>query len=312
MRTERRSYGDHSHFFYFPIFLGSVSHSLRFLPFWFCLVRLRGEGKSHFDSNMDPLEGIVKFESLDTSYVNFGALIRYLRERNFVGRVHVTLDQYEADVVLDGSESATVRESDHSAGGDEHDDAGLARLLIRASRPGGLITVYESTAETTGDKMARIVELGQTAAQPLSAEIEAATVEASVEDVDWDNLLRGSGELIAAVERAVQTTAEDFAAYFRLIRVELGDDYPFLDPTLAGFEYSNSVVRLRGQPAASTYVSSLTECLRRVINKVAADKQGTRFRERLAVELAVAARRQANGFAEFTPHLDRIAGTRVL
>jgi hypothetical protein len=52
-RTERHSYrGDHSHFFYFPIFLGSVSHSLRFLPFWFCLVRLRGEGKSPFDSNM--------------------------------------------------------------------------------------------------------------------------------------------------------------------------------------------------------------------------------------------------------------------
>ena len=254
----------------------------------------------------------MKFESLDTSYVNFGGLIRYLRERNFVGRVHVALNQYGAVVVLDGSGSATVRESDHSAGGDEQDDAGLARLLIRASGPGGLITVYESSEEATGDKMARIVEVEQTAAQQLRAEVGAAIVEASVEDVDWDNLLRGSGELIAAVERAVQTTGEDFASYFRLIRLELGDDYPFLDPTLGSFEYSNSAVRLRGQPAASTYVSSLTECLRRVINKVAADRQGMRFRERLAVELAVAARREANGFAEFTPYLDRIAGTRVL
>jgi hypothetical protein len=261
---------------------------------------------------MFPWQGRVKFESLDTSYVNFGALIRYLRERNFVGRVHVALDQYEADVVLDGSESATVRESDHSAGSDERDDAGLARLLVRASGPGGLITVYESSEETAEDKMASTVEEGQTSAQRLSAEIGADTVGPFVEDVDWDNLLRCSGELIAAVERAVQTTGEDFADYFRLIRVELGDDYPFLDPTLGGFEYSDSAVRLRGQPAASTYVSSLTECLRRVVNKVAADKQGTRFRERLAVELAVAARGQANGFAEFTPHLDRIAGTRVL
>jgi len=257
------------------------------------------------------MEGLIKFESLDTSYVNFGALIRYLRERNFVGRMHVALDQYEADVLLDGSESPTVRESDHSAGGGEQGDAALARLLVRAAGPGGLITVYGRGEETTEDKMASTVDLGESSAQRLSAEIEAATMELSVEHVDWDNLLRTSGELIAAVERAVQTTGEDFANYFRLSRLELGDDYPFLDPTLGGFEYSNSAVRLSGQPAASAYISSLSECLRRLINKVA-DKQGPRFRERLAVELAVAARRQANAFAEFAPHLDRIAGTRVL
>jgi hypothetical protein len=298
--------------FLFPIFRCSVFHSLQFLPFWFCLVRLRGEGKSPFDFKHVFLEGIVKFESLDTTYVNLGALIRYLRERNFVGRVHVELDQYEADVSLDGSESPTVRESDDAAGGEMQGDASLARLLVRAGGPGGLITVYERHEERADDKIAANFALGKPAAQHLSAEIEAAAGEPSAEDLDWDDLLRASGALIAAVERAVQTTGEDFATYLRLMRLELGDDYPFLDPTLGGFEYSNSAVRLSEQPAAGAYISSLSECLRRIINKVAAAKKATLFRERLAVELAVAARRQANAFAQFTPQLDRIAGTRVL
>ena len=258
------------------------------------------------------MEGSMKFESLDTSYVNLGALIRYLRERNFVGRVHVELDQYEAEVFLDGSESPTVRESDHSAGGGEQGDAALARLLVRAGGPGGLLTVYERNEKRADDKVAVNLELVNPSAQRLSAEIEAAAVEPSAEDLEWDNLLRASEALIAAVERAVQTTGEDFTACFRLMRLQLGDDYPFLDPTVGGFDYSNSSVRLSKQPVPGAYVSGISECLRRIINKVAADKKSKRFRERLAVELAVAARRQANAFVQFTPQLDRIAGTRVL
>ncbi len=59
-------------------------------------------------------------------------------------------------------------------------------------------------------------------------------------------------------------------------------------------------------------MSGLTESLRRVVNKIASRKDGAGFHERLAVELAVAARERENAFAEFTPQQNRIAGTRVL
>jgi SpoVK/Ycf46/Vps4 family AAA+-type ATPase len=59
-------------------------------------------------------------------------------------------------------------------------------------------------------------------------------------------------------------------------------------------------------------VTGLSECLRRVVNKLATHKQGVRFRERVAVEIAVTARARPDGLVAFKPHLDRIAGTRVL
>jgi hypothetical protein len=92
----------------------------------------------------------------------------------------------------------------------------------------------------------------------------------------------------------------------------VGDDYPFLDPTASSFSYANGAVTLHALPDAGQYVTGVSECLRRLVNKLAIDKEGTRFRERVAVELAVAARLRANGLGEFKGQLDRIAGTRVL
>ena len=57
----------------------------------------------------------LKFDSLNTSYVNLAAFIRHLRESNFTGRLHVALDQYEADVFLYGKDAPSVWENDHAA-----------------------------------------------------------------------------------------------------------------------------------------------------------------------------------------------------
>lgn len=255
------------------------------------------------------MDGIVKFENLDTSYVNLPALLRYLRDRNFTGRVHVALDQYEADVFLFGSQTPGVRETDHSTGRGAQGDAAMDRLLVRSREPGGLISVYERAAEAKAESA---IEYGESSTQQPSAELEAPSTESPEDNVDWGALLTASGELIGAVERAVQTTGAEFADYFRAARIELGDDYPYLDPTMGHFEYTNSSLHVRNRPPASDFVTGLTECLRRVVNKLAAAKDGARFRERVAVELALAVRRQPNGLAEFAPHLNAIAGTRVL
>ncbi|MBC8031920.1 MAG: hypothetical protein H7Z16_17690 [Pyrinomonadaceae bacterium] len=258
---------------------------------------------------------LVKLENLDTSFVNLGALIRHLRQRNFVGRVKVALEEYEADVFLYGAEEPSIWEKNHATGRGAQGRDAMERLLVRAREPGGMITIYEGPKETgsANDKSpgssetAVVAEAHESAGSSMGHVPAALTVE-----VDWDELIVASGELIAAVERAAQSANEDFVAHFRSALVALGDDYPFLDPTLGGFQYCNAKVQLRERPAASDFVSSLTEGLRRTVSKLADGKAGARFRERVAVELAVVARRNENAYAQFTPHLDRIAGTRVL
>jgi hypothetical protein len=94
----------------------------------------------------------VLYENLDTSFVNLWALLRYLSQRNFVGRVHVEIDDYTADVFLTGSNTPLVHEVDRSAGTDRLEEAALHRLVLRARESSGSISVFEGADEAIAVK----------------------------------------------------------------------------------------------------------------------------------------------------------------
>ncbi|HWN08305.1 MAG TPA: hypothetical protein VNO50_03380 [Pyrinomonadaceae bacterium] len=262
------------------------------------------------------MSSLVKLETLDTGFVNLGALLRHLRQLSFVGRVKVELDDYEADVFLQGAGEPTVWEKNLATGRGAEGQEAMDRLLVRARDPGGLITIFEGPDEKNNHEADdshyhSAVDLVPEATLETAAGMDRLA-EAQNEETDWDRLIAASGELIGGVERATESVNENFPARFRATLIAMGDDYPFLEPTGGSFEYHDGKVVLSDRPAASDFISSLAEALRRLISRIVDEKGGTRFRERVAVELAVVARRNENAFAEFTPHLDRIAGTRVL
>jgi hypothetical protein len=241
------------------------------------------------------------FEHLDTSFINVAALLRYLQQRAFVGRIHVVLDEYEADVLLGTDGTTLVRELDYATGRRSESADAIQRLLVRAREPGGLVSVYEGAAE------AATIDAGVS----LDANAEA---ELTPESEEWRDLLRVSGEVIAAVERAVLSARADFAGLFRATRLELADDFSFLDPSTRRFDYANATARLHAGTGMKAYVAGLCECLRRVVEKTARGGEARRVRERVALELAVLARRRQALLARFnlSQQFDRIAGTRVL
>lgn len=250
------------------------------------------------------------YEHLDTAFVNLGALLRYLQQRAFVGRIHVVLEEYEAEVLLAAGAQPRVREIDYSTGRRAEGQDALPRLLVRAREPGGLVSVYEGADdEREAATDAFKLETDEVAAEATGAAAESLTPE----ETEWRDLLRASGEVIAAVERAVLSAQADFAAIFRAVRLELADDFPFLDPSTRRFEYAHATVRMQKGPGIKVYVAGLGECLRRVVERVAKGAQAGRLRERVALELAVLARRRQTQLARFnlTQQFDRIAGTRV-
>ena len=250
-------------------------------------------------------------ENLDTAYVNLAALLRYLQERYFAGRIHVVLDEYEADVLLGGTEPPRVRETNHATGLQSEGEGALQRLLVRAHEPGGIISIYEHGGGTAEE------EQSLTSTTPVwvaPARSEKEPEEMRPEELDWPDLMRISGELIGTIERAALSTGADFASLFRAVRKEMADDYPFLDPGTGRFEYGNSEVWLRTKPPARAYVSGISEALRRIVGKISTGTRARSVRERVALELAVLARRRQAQLArfKFAPQLDRIAGTKVL
>ena len=246
-------------------------------------------------------------ENLDTAYVNLAALVRHLRERDFAGQVHVELDEYDADIFLNGREEPRISETDHASGRRSEGADALQRLLVRAREPGGLVSVYESYTEEAD-------AAGEPAEQPGPVEVLAESLNPEDEERDWQEVVQLSGELIATVERAALAAGADFRNIFRAVRLSMADDYPFLDPSAGRFDYANGAVTLRAQPHLNAYVSSISEAMRRVVDKVATGPRRATLRERVALELAVLARRRQSQLAKFkfTPQLDRIAGTRVL
>lgn len=255
----------------------------------------------------DDIQSRPLHENLDTAYVNLAALLRYLRARSFVGRVHVELEEYEADVYLEGESAPRVHEINHAAGREAEGEAALQRLLVRAGEAGGQINVYETvdeesakaTATTDGESAAPAAEDGR-GIEP--------------EELGWPDLVRLSGDLIAAIERATLSFGADFNALFYAARLELADDFSFLDPSSTAFHYARGVVRLQAQPNVNAYISSISETLKRVVDRLDASQRGRSVRERVALELAVLARRRETAMKHFKlmPSLDRIAGTKVL
>jgi hypothetical protein len=248
----------------------------------------------------------VLHENLDTTYTNLAALVRYLQTRDFKGRIHLVTDEYEADVVIDGKQQPWVRETDHAKNRSEESAEALRRLYVRASEPGGLISVIEADPN-------EVLDLASSA--KTAPDTQAPLPEPSApEDGAQREALNVLGELVASVERAAAGMGGDFDAAFNRARVELADDYAFLDPTTGDFSYSGGTAELRSRVAQNILVTGVTECLRRVVNAVSAGPRERTARERIALELALLARRRQSVLERFNliKQLDRIAGTRVL
>jgi hypothetical protein len=253
------------------------------------------------------------YENLDTSFVNLGALLRYLQQRDFRGRVLVDMGDYKAEVLLRAGERPICKERDTTSGREGEGEAALQRLLVRAMDAGGIISVYrEEERAVDAAAFEEPAASRQQARADLSAEDDDR--ELSDQGFDWEGFLRTSADLIAAIERAVQSTGANFHAMFRMARLELADDYLFLDPNDGRFEYANSEIELHSSPSPRAFVSGLSEALRRVVERLAAGKRAMSVRERVALELAVLVRRRGRQLDHFgfMPQLNRIAGTRVI
>jgi hypothetical protein len=290
----------------------------------------------------------VLYENLDTSFVNLWGLLRYLSQRSFIGRVHVKLENYTADVFLNGSETPMVHEVDGAAGSDVIEEAALHRVVLRVRESPGSITVFEGEHEAVApertvqekadleseaaeeETVASISEAAPPEESPVATPepitptpdpISEVETVAAVSDKpepategEWNDVVRVSSELIAGVDQVATAVGADFAALFRETRIGLADDYTFLDPMSSQFDYANSAVTVNTALPLNSYVAGVSESLRRIVDQIASGERARRTRERVALELSRVARKNGEALTRsgFKAQLDRIAGTKVV
>jgi hypothetical protein len=284
-------------------------------------------------------------QNLDTTFVNLWSLLRKLTQQGFVGRVHVEWPDYSADVFLDGFSTPLVREIDRAANTETIEPGALHRVVLRAREAPGIINVFTGIEEATVPQTSAAISEppasleNSTAsaprtfheAPPIETKIETAPSLVAAEQApppvgtpedvyrsgsyqDWPAILSVTGELIGAVERGINAVGGDFASLFDAMRLELADDYVFLDPIAQTFRYSDGVASLKQEPDVSVFVAGLSEALRRTISLVAVGDRARRTRERIALEMLPVARRRIDVLERsgWRAQLDRIAGTVVM
>jgi hypothetical protein len=281
-------------------------------------------------------------QTLDLSFVNLWALLRKLSQDGFIGRVHVELNDYDADVFVNGSSRPMVREIDRAAGIDVIEEAALHRVVLRTRGASGTITIFEGADEavpvryapTTPESVASpaatdeppiteralpasypIKQSGEQVVEPTMPITTASPIgfESSVE-AEWSEVVKLSGDLIKGVDQALTASGVDFASIWARVALELADDYTFLDPMQGRFVYEHGTVTVSDELTPSMYISGLSEALRRTIDKVAIGDRARRVRERVALEFALLARQRSDALKRtgFYGRLDAIAGTKVI
>jgi len=302
-------------------------------------------------------------QNLDTTFVNLWSLLRKLTEQQFVGRVHIELKDYSADIFLNGSPTPLVREVDRTANTETLEEGALHRVVLRTRETPGTINVFAGADEATLEQPAPLspeplepVEMAAERSELVATRVEPAQTvdirepqpatriepEFRVEPAkhtnrepppapqmpaspageiypsgsydDWPAVLAATGELVAAIERGVNAAGGDFLRLFNAVRLELADDYIFLDPMPQTLQYAQGIISLNQHPPLDVFVSGLSEALRRTINRVAAGERARRVRERIALEILPVARKRAEVLEKsgLQAQLDRIAGTRVM
>ncbi|HYX27053.1 MAG TPA: hypothetical protein VE863_00700 [Pyrinomonadaceae bacterium] len=274
------------------------------------------------------------YQDLDTTFVNLWSLLRKLTKQGFVGRVHIESEDYSADVFLDGSSTPLVREIDRTANTETVEAGALHRVVLRTRDVPGKISFFAGTDESKSSLTAETsttsrVEFNEAprldpARQagpnsnapppPVSSAAIDEEIYATGSYDDWPAIVSLAGELIGAVERGINAVGGNFATLFHEVRVELADDYTFLDPFARALDYSAGVASLRDKVSVNVFVAGLSEALRRSIDRVATGDRERRVRERVALELLPMARKQMEVLERsgFRAQLDRIAGTRVM
>ena len=198
---------------------------------------------------------------LDTAFVDLGALVRHLVRERFVGRLHLAIGDYEADIKFVGTRLLHAREFDHASGRITQGQKALASIIAAARRPGGRIDVFADPAAAVLEDKAYVDEAIAMRARNMIANLcDKSAIRSPVfrrdeprsrpaefagaidirewhSEEQWEEFLGLAAELLQAIDIAVAKANIHFPDAFRTACGLVADEHRFLDPDHGGFSY---------------------------------------------------------------------------
>lgn len=184
-------------------------------------------------------------QNLNTSFVNVGALVRYLRGLQFVGSIRIELASYEAEIIFTESGAVRAREYDHIAGRISHGEQALERIMVRSKEPYGRIDVYKATGRYAGHDGSPFVDkVIMAGARDLAANTGGVAGHTSRQEIvlsgrDGENalVLAALSEVLREIEISLAAGRLSFDAAFRVACEGVAQQFSFMQSSESALVY---------------------------------------------------------------------------
>ncbi|CAN5537822.1 hypothetical protein BH18ACI3_BH18ACI3_19540 [soil metagenome] len=214
-------------------------------------------------------------ENLNTSFVNVGALVRYLQGLQFVGNIRIELSSYEADIVFTSSKTIIAREYDHIAGRISHGEHALQRILIRAREPHGRINVYNSVHGNRSVFVHRSIvqNARQMAASKGGTRSKDGEYKFVPDRSESAQVLAALSEFLRTIDESLAKRKLSFAAAFRNACKTIASDYPFMAESEKALVYESGKIRLASKAETASVTSAIFAALRPIFLRLRSDER---------------------------------------
>jgi len=221
-------------------------------------------------------------QNLNTSFVNVGALVRYLRNLQFVGSIKVELSSYEADIIFTSSQTIRAREFDHIAGRISHGADALQRILIRCKEPHGRIHVYKAVEGYAGADEASVfidktivLDAREMAASAGGTAATEKGFEFVMSEFDSENalILAALSEILRTVEAALAQGNLSFTSAFQLSCDSIAAAYPFMEKNRHAMIYNKGEIRVNVPAKAASVASAVFDALKPIFIRIRGEQK---------------------------------------
>lgn len=217
-------------------------------------------------------------QNLNTSFVNVGALVRYLKGLQFVGSVRIELASYEAEIIFTESNTIRAREYDHIAGRISHGEQALQRILIRAKEPHGRINVYKATeGHTSSDDGSVFVDKTiMNGAREMARNNGGTSMSMGVAQEfvlssrESENalVLAALSELLRVVDESLAMGNLSFPAAFRVACDGVAPQFPFMQSSSNALVYNDGEIKLNADAEVDLVLSAVFAALRPIFRRL--------------------------------------------
>ena len=125
---------------------------------------------------------------------------------------------------------------------------------------------------------------------------------------DWEELIGVTAALLGTTDDILRSAHLGFPDAFNKARVEVSNEFPFLHTGKNIFLYADGKVILKEEIPPNLFVAGISECLRRILNKLVSNPKFFAVYKRVTQQILILVRQQQPQFDKFgyTRQLERI------